>query len=162
MIRNRVWDDLLNAVFYIEFLGLYINEVQWSKKVIKIVSLCLNLISLAGLYRFSNLNIIWMIILFLVMAFNWVKDYFTITDKELFAIEKVYSYYKDQYKEYEDLWYEIEEGDITNQQALRKYKKINGSEKLFLKLNKFTKINGKEKLRSKAEILATERISKFL
>ena len=142
MIKDRVWDDLCNSFFYEEFLGLYINRKKLTKTIIKIVSIVLNIIGLAGWYRYSSLSLVWLIILFLVMAFNWVKDYFVISDEKLFVLDKTHQFYIEHSRHMEDLWYDLFQEKITKDQADRKYKKLNKEELSMMKIFKHEKIEG--------------------
>ncbi|UTD16563.1 hypothetical protein HER15_14230 [Tenacibaculum mesophilum] len=162
MIRDRVWEDLCNSFFYEEFLGLYINGKKSTKIIIKIVSISLNIIGLAGWYRYSSLSLVWLILLFLVMVFNWVKDHFVISDEKLFVLDKTHQFYIERSRHLEDLWYDLFEEKITEDQANRKYKKLNNEELNMIKTFRHEKIEGTKKMIAKASQGSYNRLNKYI
>lgn len=159
MIKDRVWEDLCDSFFYEEFLGSYIKRKRLVKKIAKVTTISLNIIGLAGWYRFSNQSLIWLILLFSVMVFNLVKDIFIISDEKLYILDRVNQFYIEYSRKFEDLWCDVFEEKITDKQANGKYKKLNAEELEMIKSFRHEKIEGTEKSKNIASI---NRLNKYI
>lgn len=65
-MRDRIWRDLRNSRFYLEYLGLHIQAAKKKNKNLETWLLLSALGSIGGWYKFAELSILWSVILLLI------------------------------------------------------------------------------------------------
>lgn len=160
-MRDRIWRDLRNSRFYLEYLGLHIQAAKKKNKNIETLLLLSALGSIGGWYKFAEFSILWSVILLLITGIRILKSRFTVSEEEIATWQNVYNFYIDHYKELENLWYKYENNRINETQAEKIYDTFNTEERLMIKINKHSKIYPKEPIASKAEEFTVKYLKQF-
>ncbi|MGB0862602.1 MAG: hypothetical protein ACPGXZ_06765, partial [Saprospiraceae bacterium] len=103
---DRIWNDLTNSVFYIEYLNLVIKKHSNFNRKIEIVLLTTSLISVGGWNKFAEYNILWTLLLLTVAAIRILKPRLLISEEELSSLKRVRNFYTEHYRDFETFWYQ--------------------------------------------------------
>ncbi len=150
-MRERIWRDLRNSRFYLEYLGLHIQVAKKKNKNLETWLLISAIVSLTGLVKFAEYSLFWSIPLWIITAVRMLKSRFTVSEEEIATWRSVYNFYLDHYKELEKLWYKYDKDKISEAQAEKLFDTLNDEEKLMIKINKHDKIQRKEPMGTKAD-----------
>ncbi len=160
-MKNRIWRDLGNTIFYIEYLSLYINRVKRQNKIIETVFLTTALIGIAGWNKYAEYNILWSILLFAVTATRILKSKFMVSEAEIATFQSLKSFYLDHVRDLDNLWFRYREKKISEKQAEKVFNQLNEQERLIIKVEKHDKLFGKEPMQTKAEKLARQKLNQY-
>lgn len=161
MIRDRIWYDLVNTHFYMEYLGLHIDNLDKTNRWIDNISMLLSFGSIAGWYKYADNSIFFASILILINGARLMKSKFMTPDSEISALKAAFEFYIDQCRSLENLWYDLKLNRITEEQAYDKFEKFRDSERLMMKINKHNKVIGKEPIQSNADQLTRNYLTKL-
>jgi len=159
-MKDRTWRQICNTVFYIQFLGLYINRKKQINRSIEIVLLLMALFSIAGWNRFAEYHVVWTLILLAVAGVRILKPMLMTSEKEIITLESVRDFYIDKSKDYENLFYKYRQNKISPKQADKEFDRLNEEERLMIKIQKHDQIFGSKKMRQKAEMLSNKVLTK--
>ena len=106
-MRNRIWNELGQSQYYLEFLKRYIAHAQRWNGIVKVLTAIITFGSIAGWYRFSDLSIVWAVLIVLVQLFNLFKDFFLVSDSELSMLCAVLNFYNRHCRDLENLWFDF-------------------------------------------------------
>ncbi|MBK8080196.1 MAG: hypothetical protein IPK25_07910 [Saprospiraceae bacterium] len=67
-MRERIWRDLTNSRYYVEYLGLHIQASKKYNKNIETWLLITSILSLTGLTKFADYSLFWSIPLWVITA----------------------------------------------------------------------------------------------
>lgn len=155
-MRERIWRDLTNSRYYVEYLGLHIQASKKYNKNIETWLLITSILSLTGLTKFADYSLFWSIPLWVITALRMLKSRFTISDDDIATWRSVLNFYTEHYKALENLWYKFENGKISEAQAEKYFENINNDERLMMRIHKHDKIQRKEPIGSKADKLTND------
>ena len=150
-MRDRIWYKLIDYVYYSYYLGEYIRVNKKNVRILNAVLITLALGGIAGWYKFAESKIVWASILVIIQAVRILRPQIMISEKELFSISTMQSFYTQKVMELEELWYKFEDGKISEQQAQKVLSRINTEETMSIKLNKHDKVPKKKRIDSFAE-----------
>lgn len=140
MIRNRIWYELGSSRFYLEYLALHIRKVENQNKLIDNITMLLSFGGIAGWYKYADYSVFWSSLLIIVNGARLMKSKFQVADSEISALKSSLEFYIDNVRELENVWYNLNEKKITEQQAIEKFEKCREGERLMMKINKHSVI----------------------
>ena len=159
--RQRVWNELRNAIFYVEILNLRIYELKKRNDRIEIALLMISLIGIAGWNRFANLNVVWSILLGLVVLTRIFLKFVRPPNEFLFKLRTLNSFYMNQSYLLEKLWYRIETKRISVNSAHREIENFSDQEKFMNDKLNLDQINFSDEQKRTANWEAKKRLKKF-
>ncbi|MFT4760273.1 MAG: hypothetical protein ACI9XO_004880 [Paraglaciecola sp.] len=160
-MRDRIWNDLRNSIFYIEYLSLLIKKEKSKNKLIEFILLTTSIFGIAGWHKWVEHSIIWTILLSLVITVRILKPKITTSAENIASYQALKTFYLDHYRDLENLWYKFENEKISERQAEKVFDKLNEAERIIIKIEKHDKLFGKEPFHSKAEDFAAEKLKKY-
>lgn len=162
MIRNRIWSDLSNTVFYLEYLSLLIESRKRNFLFLDSFLLLISILSMIGWFQFAKAKLVWSMLLSIVMIFKFLISNKLKEHYQTSQIKAMKTFYLDHFRDLETLWYKLEYSKISEEKAEKEFERIYNSEKIAIKLNKHDKVFGKEPFHEKAEILSTQILKKYI
>jgi len=161
-IRSRVWNDLHNTTFYIEYLSLHIESIKRYNRKIEIAFLASTVFSIIGNYQFSNWKILWTILLSVIVLLRIMKPKLIKSEREVFALEKLKEFYIDHLRDLDNLWYKIYNKKILETSAELEFDKLNEEERLIIKIEKHQKLPENKVIEDRAEEITLLKLKKYL
>lgn len=152
IIRNKIWNDLLDAKKGAEYLILYISKQRRLRKIFRITTIIL---SASGI--FSALNelpvpaVISFILIGIMQILQSIENEIILTDKDLDCFIKLRLLYNEKIVLLEKLWFDFESKHINEILAKRRLFDIMEFGKKIEELDSSLVINFFKKLDEKAE-----------
>ena len=160
-MRNRIWNELGESQYYLEFLKRYIARAQRWNGIVKALTTIITFGSIAGWYRFSDLSIVWAVLIVLVQLFNLFKDFFLVSESELSTLRAVLNFYNRHCRDLENLWFDFHDERITDEQTRKRLGTLIKKELDMLELEKHDLLTGTKKQKGNADVATREYLAKI-
>jgi hypothetical protein len=160
-LRDRIWNDLRNTQFYIEYLSLLEISMKKFNRRIEIIFTFSTVASVVGINRFSDLNTLWSIILAIVVVLRVIKPLIFKSEKEIYTLERLRDFYIDHLRNLDDLWYNFENNKFKEKKIENLFHKYNEAERIIIKIEKHSRLNKNRKFEIKAEKAALQKLQKY-
>jgi hypothetical protein len=149
-MRNRIWFELVDSRYYLEYLGLHIKKLETSNKWIDNTFTLLSFGGIAGWFKVADYSVLWASLLSVVSGARLMKSKFMTSESEISTLKSVNEFYIDYTRKVEILWIQYENRKINDDEAEVNFEKLRDEERLMMKINKHSKIERKEPIKSKA------------
>ena len=167
---KRLWDELVNTRFYLEYLGIHINQLDKRNKWIDNISLLTSIGSIAGWYKWAdkstifgaNTSTIFASILMLLNGAKLMKSKFLISDSEIMSLKAAYEFYIDHVRKLEDLWLDHYNNKIDDEQAKKKFEILRDEERMMMKITKHSKVEPKKAYSKKAKQITDDYLNNII
>ena len=160
-MRSRIWHELGQTRFYVEFLSLYIAQTEKLNGRIKVFTAIFVIGSIIGWYRYDDLKILWAILLVLIQLFILFKDFFLVSESQISKLRTVSRFYNRHCRDLENLWFDFHEERITEDQARRKLNALIKKELDMQELENHDRISGTKKQKSRADVATREYLGRI-
>lgn len=162
LIYNRVWNELVEYKFYLEYLAIHINKLEKQNKWIDNISILLSFGSIAGWYKFADKSMIWASILLIVNGMRLMKSKLMTPESEISTLKAVYEFYIDHFRNIEKLWFNIYNKKMNENDVEFALEKLRDEERLMTKMNKHNKIETNLSIEAKAREITDNFLKKYL
>ena len=160
-MRNRIWHELGQTRYYVEFLSLYIAQTAKLNGRIKVFTAIFVIGSIIGWYRFDELKILWAILLVLIQLFILFKDFFLVSESQVSRLRTVLRFYNRHCRDLESLWFDFHEERITDDQARKKLNLLIKKELDMQELENHDRISGTKKQKNRADVATREYLDRI-
>jgi hypothetical protein len=150
LMRNRIWFELVDSRYYLEYLGFHIKKLETSNKWIDNTFTLLSFGGIAGWFKVADYSVLWASLLSVVSGARLMKSKFMTSESEISTLKSVNEFYIDHTRKLEVLWIQYENSKLTDDNADASFEKLRDDERLMMKINKHNKIERKEPIMSKA------------
>jgi hypothetical protein len=150
LMRNRIWFELVDSRYYLEYLGLHIKKLETFNKWIDNTFAILSIGGIAGWYKVADYSAYWASLLGFISGARLLKSKFMTSESEISTLKSVNEFYIDHTRKLEILWIQYENRKINDNEADVYFEKLRDEERLMMKINKHSKIERKEPVKSKA------------
>ena len=116
-MRDRIWDELAQSKFHLDYLCLYVKKLIKQNKRIDNAVLFTSLLGIFGWYNLGKYSIIWSFLLAAIAIFRMMKSKFFPTEQEISTLNSVCEFYIDHVRKLEILWLNYERGKYTDDEA---------------------------------------------
>lgn len=161
-MRERIWYDLIDAIYRLQYLCLHIDKIEKRTRMTDNILLLTTFGGIFGWYKFSEHSVFWASLLGLLTGFRIMKNKFLMTDQEINTLKAIYEFHVDHVRKLETLWIKYHNNRISEEDAEVDFEKLRDEERLTTKINKHSRINEVEPLKSVARKQADAHISKIL
>ena len=152
-MRNRIWYELAQSkhnLFYCNFLLAYRRRLL---NIFNIIILVFSGAGVMGWQFWNNFPFIACMIVSIISLIKLIGPHIIPSEKEIDKLDKVTDFYFNYYNQIENLWFEIQNNKINEEQYQKSFYKIKLTEKNVNKLvNEIIKHSNKKlTLRAKEE-----------
>ena len=160
-MRERIWDELAQSKFHLDYLCLYVKRLIKQNKLIDNLVLFTSLIGIFGWYKLADLAIFWSLLLGGIAIFRMMKSKIFPTEQEISTLNSVCEFYIDQVRKLETLWISYERGKYTDDEAEVQFEKLRDEERLMMKINKHETVEGVEPMYSNAREITIQYLNRY-
>lgn len=107
-MRNRIWTELTQAKFNIEFSALYADQQRSFLRYFNIGVLVFSSGGVMGWKVWDNAPVIACFLIAVISLARLIQPHIIMTDKQLSNLDSIHKFYIDYYNKLERLWYDFE------------------------------------------------------
>lgn len=127
-MRDRIWTELTQAKFNIEFAGLYADRQRSLLRYFNIFVLVFSSGGAMGWAFWDNFPLIACVLIGAVSLLRHIQPQLIMTEKQIINLDTISKFYFNYYNNLEKLWYDNEDEQIDNQTLKTEFFKIKNSE----------------------------------
>ena len=127
-MRERIWTELTQAKFNVEFTALYSERQRALLRYFNIGVLSFSTAGVMGWPIWDELPVIACVIIAAVSLLRLLQPHLVMSDKLLNSLDRIHRYYTEFSNNLEKLWYDLESDRITEKQATDKFYKLKQTE----------------------------------
>jgi hypothetical protein len=127
-MRERIWTELTQAKFNVEFAGLYADRQRSLLRYFNIFVLVFSAGGVMGWSFWDNFPLIACILIGAVSLLRHIQPQLIMTEKQIINLDTISKFYFNYYNNLEKLWYDNEDEQIDNQTLKSEFFKIKNSE----------------------------------
>jgi hypothetical protein len=160
-MRVRIWDELAQSKFHLDYLCLYVKKLIKQNKMVDNVVLFTSLIGIFSWYKLADLAIFWSLLLAGIAIFRMMKSKFFPTEQEISTLNSVCEFYIDHVRKLETLWLNYEKGKCSDDESETQFEKLRDEERIMTKINKHDVLEPEEPIDSKAREITIAYLNRF-
>jgi hypothetical protein len=127
-MRERIWTELTQAKFNVEFAGLYADRQRSLLRYFNIFVLVFSAGGVMGWSFWDNFPLLACILIGAVSLLRHIQPQLIMTEKQIINLDTISKFYFNYYNNLEKLWYDNEDEQIDNQTLKSEFFKIKNSE----------------------------------
>lgn len=127
-MRNRIWIELTQAKFYVEFTSLYCDRQRSILRYFNLGVLAFSTGGVMGWAFWGNMPLVACCIISTISLLRLVQPQLIMSDKQIQNLDSIYKFYFDYYNKLERLWFDFEHGAIDSETAKAQFFEIKDSE----------------------------------
>lgn len=127
-MRDRIWTELTQAKFNVEFAGLYADRQRSLLRYFNIFVLVFSAGGVMGWSFWDNFPLVACILIGAVSLLRHIQPQLIMTEKQIINLDTISKFYFNYYNNLEKLWYDNEDEQIDNQTLKSEFFKIKNSE----------------------------------
>ncbi len=127
-MRDRIWTEITQAKFNIEFAGLYADSQRSILRYFNIFVLVFSTGGVMGWAFWANFPLIACILIGVVSLLRHIQPQLIMSDKQIINLETISTFYFNYYNNLEKLWYDNEDELIDSKTLKTEFFKIKNSE----------------------------------
>jgi hypothetical protein len=127
-MRDRIWTELTQAKFNMEFAGLYADRQRSILRYFNIFVLFFSTGGAMGWSYWDNLPLLACILIGLVSLLRHLQPQLIMSDRQIINLDRISSFYFSYYNNLERLWYDSEDDSIDSSIVKAEFFKIKNTE----------------------------------
>jgi hypothetical protein len=127
-MRDRLWTELTQAKFNIEFAALYAFR---QRLVLRYFNICVLIFSTGGIMGWSvwdKIPLIACIIIAMVSLLRLIQPHIIMSEKQIINLDAINEFYFDYFNKLEKLWFDFENNSIDEEATKIEFYEIKNSE----------------------------------
>lgn len=127
-MRYRLWIELTQAKFNIEYANLYAERQRTLLRYSNIFVLVFSTGGIMGWAFWDNIPLIACVVIGVVSLVRHIQPQLIMTEKQIYDLETISNFYISYYNKLERLWYDYDDGQIDYENLKAEFFKIKNSE----------------------------------
>ncbi len=114
-MRERIWTELTQAKFNVEFTALYADRQRAILRYFNMGILVFSTGGVMGWRIWDNAPVLACILIALISLFRLIQPHLIMNEKQLLNLDHIYKFYFDYYNKLERLWFDLEHDTVDEQ-----------------------------------------------
>lgn len=155
-MRDRIWTEITQAKFNVEFAALYADRQRSIRRYFNIFVLVFSTGGVMGWAIWDNFPLVACILIGAVSLLRHIQPQLIMNDKQIINLDTISKFYFNYYNALEKLWYINEDNLIDNKKLQKEFFKIKDTESQINSLVDETIRNKPKKLVKKAKMYSDQ------
>lgn len=116
-MRNRIWAELTQAKFNIEFTTLYLENQRKKLRYFNIAILIFSSGGIMGWKFWNDLPLVVCVIIAAISLLRLLQPHIIMGDKQIANLDTIQKFYTEYYNKLEKLWFDNEKTSLPDQEV---------------------------------------------